>query len=170
VLLAVGVSNARYSLILLVEANEARLADMLKTLRSEGYQTTGAATFEEARRQIALDPPRFLIAGARLGPYNGMHLAFLARRHRAECDAIIIGSGEGSLERESVQEGFAYLPGPLPAHVLPTLVTALGAERPLPAATKFWIDPKFDRRLGERRRHETPGFTPERRQADRRRP
>ncbi len=159
-----------YPLVLIVEPVAGTLSDMIKVLRRAGYHTAGTSTFERAREQIQIDPPRVLLTGARLGAYNGLHLALLAQQRRADCQAIILTPvPDPVLEREVHGLGAVCVVSPLSAEALcPLLETLLGnltnASEPVCAA-----EPPTERRRGDRRWIVTPDFQPERRVADRRR-
>src|SRR5688572_11718972 len=99
---------------------------MIKVLRRAGYHTAGTSTFERAREQIQLDPPRVLLTGARLGAYSGVHLALLAQQQRPECQAIILTPGpDPVLEREVNALGAVCIVSPLPAQSLRPLLETL---------------------------------------------
>ena len=168
-----------YSLILVVEPDEASLAEMLKALRSAGYHTTGATTFEEARRQLALDPPRVVVAAARLGAFSGLHLAIIARELRPDCQSLILAdAADAVLEREVTDAGAVFTLKPLGPGMLPASIESLFGTPPcsdsspaeLAANMETLALENVERRLGERRRTVTADFTPERRTAERRRP
>lgn len=156
-------------MVLVVEPQEMLLGEMVQVLRRAGYQAVGAEDFQEARRQIAIDPPRVLLARARLGAYSGMHLALLAQRRRSDCQVVIVGnSADRTCEAEFVNAGVALLDEPLPVTILPALISGLCGGPSFPRGPEFWRDQRFDRRQGDRRQLVIPGYTPERRMTDRR--
>jgi DNA-binding NtrC family response regulator len=158
-------ADKRYRLVLVVEPDAATLSAMLKALRRAGHQATGAATFEEARRQMALDTPDVLVSEARLGAYSGLHLAFLGLVNRPYFHGVIVGQeADAALERDVIQAGGAFLVRPLAADRLVSIIEALTAND-LPTR----IEPQFDRRVAQRRQATLPVFAAERRVADRRR-
>ena len=183
-----------YSLILVVDPDEESLAAMVKSLRGAGYHTAAAATFEEARRQLRVDPPRVLVSRARLEAYSGVHLALLARSLRSDCQSLILAEApDPILEHEVTEAGAVFTLGPLTGDMLPSAIASIFGTQPCnpaaaSAATLDVVMPTVeltpaielastidlssvpsDRRIGERRQVPTPGFEPERRVGDRRR-
>jgi DNA-binding NtrC family response regulator len=158
-----------YSLVSIVQPDIAQLTEMVRLLRRVGHQTIGARTFAEARAQMFLDPPRILITEARLGAFSGLHLIYLARHLRPECQPILIGNApDPPLEREALEAGVVFLARPLSATALPAVIaTLLGVGTPREVAADAGL--QRDRRQRERRQLVIPGFTPERRVAERRR-
>lgn len=155
-----------YALVLVVEPHDETLVDMLRALRRAAFAAVGVRTFESAREQLAIDPPRVLITQARLGSFSGLHLAYVAHQRRAECQVVILGDlPDAALERDALQAGAVVLGRPVPAATLPSILAMLlGANAPRAAAEQ-----PVDRRQADRRQRTIPGFTPERRVADRRR-
>ena len=60
--------------ILVVSANPDILSGAVGTLRTAGFDATGAASFQEGSDALRRGAPRLLIADERLGAYNGLHL------------------------------------------------------------------------------------------------
>ena len=158
-----------YSLVLVVEPEEDSLAEMVRALRAAGYHTAGASTFEEGRRQIKLDPPRIVIARARLGAYSGIHLALLARSARADCQTLIFtDTPDPILEREVSDAGAVFTIKPIASDMLAAVAALFGAA-PCHADTPAELASLAERRMDERRKAVTPDYAPERRVAERRR-
>ena len=78
--------------ILVVSNDDASLATTLKVLNEAGYHASGASTFEEGKRLIAVNPPHFLIADERLGNFNGLHLVLRGRYEDPAMGAIVTSS------------------------------------------------------------------------------
>lgn len=158
----------QYTLVLVVEPHDETLADILRALRGSGFGAVGVRTFEHAREQITIDPPLVLITQARLESYSGFHLAYLARQRRGACQVVIlVDLPDSLLERDALQAGAATLASPVPASALPPVVAMLlGRSAPTPTASP---QAALERRQAERRQRITPGYTPDRRVADRRR-
>jgi DNA-binding response OmpR family regulator len=156
-----------YTLVLVVEPHDETLGDMLGALRRAGFPAVGVRTFEHAREQITIDPPLVLVTQARLGSYSGLHLAYVARQRRSTCQVIVLADlPDASLERDALQAGAVILGRPLAALALPPVLSMLlGRGAPIPTVT----DQTMERRRIERRQVVIPGYTPERRVADRRR-
>jgi DNA-binding response OmpR family regulator len=157
-----------YTLVLVVEPHDETLADMLQALRGAGFAAVGVRTFEHAREQLTIDPPLALVTQARLGSYNGLHLAHVARQRRSASHVVILADlPDASLEREALQAGAAVMARPLPPATLPKVLAMLLGRPTRIAATEGGH--RYERRHTERRQLVTPGYTPERRVADRRR-
>lgn len=148
------------------------LSAWVKALRQAGYHTAGVSTFEEAKRQLMLDPPNILITGARLGAYNGLHLVHLGRAESPRFQAVIIGEApDAVLERDAIQAGAAFLVEPVSGAGLVAVVTVLvgGPTREGPNP-RLGSEPRPDRRRDDRRATLTQWVLPERRVVQRRRP
>lgn len=112
-----------YCLVLIVDPDDAALCAMVRTSREAGYQTTGVATFEEAKRQIKLDRVDVLITQARLGPYNGIQLVLLGLVENPRLHALILSDRpDPVMERETVSIGAAFVVGPLLSDALLSII------------------------------------------------
>jgi two-component system response regulator GlrR len=155
-----------YALVLVVEPHDETLVDILKTLRRSGFAAVGVRTFEHAREQIAVDPPRVLVTQARLGSYSGLHLAYVAAQREGRCQVVILADlPDAPLERDAFNAGAVVLGRPLPAPALPPVLAMLLGRAAPPLAS----EQPGERRHTERRQAVIPGYSPERRLADRRR-
>jgi DNA-binding response OmpR family regulator len=166
------VCDRTYRHVVIVDPDPSALAQMMRALRAAGYQTTAALTFEEARQQIQMDPPDLLLAHARLGRYNGLHLALAAERR--DMKTIITSAlADPALEREVVGFGAAFLVKPIPEESLVAVVTSLvGAPRVMATPVTATVAPLFvsDRRKKtDRRRLVILDFPNDRRVRERRR-
>ena len=159
-----------YGLVLVVEPGARALSDLLRVLRGVGYHAVGATSFEEARRQIKLDPPRVLIAPARLGAFSGMHLAVLARSARADAQALIVsGAYDASFEREVADLGAVFAAAPIASELLPAMLRTIFGVTPAAANAPVAYTPFLERRIADRRQHFITDIAVERRVTDRRR-
>lgn len=70
--------------VLLVDPRRAVLSQLERALRDVA-ELTPTEDFLVARKEILENPPDLLVTNLRLGPYNGIHLAMLARRSHARC-------------------------------------------------------------------------------------
>jgi DNA-binding NtrC family response regulator len=80
--------------VLVVDPDRPARAELLGWLRDAGYAIREAATFEEARRLLQTMPPDVLVAGLRLGAFNGLHLIISARAVHPELRAVLLTSSE----------------------------------------------------------------------------
>jgi DNA-binding response OmpR family regulator len=117
--------------ILVVDDDVPGLTGMLELLRNAGYQATGAATFEAARRLLELGPYDLLITDVRLKTFNGLHLVIRGRAAYPDMALIIITAfSDPLLEREAGRHGAAFLTKPIaPAAFLELVHRVLAAAR-----------------------------------------
>ncbi len=103
-----------HATVLVVDPDGSTRAELSGWLRGAGYTTREADSFEEARRQLGDDPPDVLVAGLRLGAFNGLHLAITARAAYPDIRAVLTTSTEdGSLAREARQIDVAVVTRPI---------------------------------------------------------
>jgi DNA-binding NtrC family response regulator len=114
------------SLVLVVEPDEAALSNMVWAFRQAGQQVLGVTSFEEAKRQILLNPVDVIVSQARLGLFNGLHLAHLARSQNPRVLPVILNEQpDPALEQEIVALGGTFVPGPVSSDALASLVVLL---------------------------------------------
>ncbi len=103
---------------------------MVELLKRSGYEASGAADFDEAKRVLALDPPNLLIVDVRLGAFNGLHLVVRQRSLYPDRPIIVItGFYDSVLEAEAERAGAAYVAKPIePAVFLEMVAKLLPAE------------------------------------------
>jgi|SRR5688572_18310073 len=117
----------------IVVTQDAGLAGRLSGWLSEAGLHFVVATTFAAARDLLDTAPAVLIAGVKLGAYNGLHLALRAREKGVP--AVIVGDTEICTAREAAQVGAAYLPA---ADVSNAGVRSLlQAIMPSPDATTF---------------------------------
>jgi DNA-binding NtrC family response regulator len=108
--------------VLLANADLIERRALTALLCGAGYETTAAASFEEARH--ALDKrPDLLIANLRLGAFNGLHLFIRGRADNPDMAALItIGPEDASIQAEAMLFGVLCVPiRVLTTHFLPTI-------------------------------------------------
>ena len=106
--------------ILVLEDDDAALEGIVEMLREAGYRVTGAATYEAAKRLIALDSYDLLITDIRLRGFNGLHLIRQTYRDHPEMGLIIItGYDEPMIQCVSTGPSFSLK---LSAHSRPVPV------------------------------------------------
>src|SRR6188472_925109 len=100
--------------VLIVESDPDSRAEMAHWLREAGYAAREAATFEEARAELASAPPAVLVAGLRLGAFNGIHLVISARNSRPALRAVVVTPADDSTVADEAREaGAVYLTKPI---------------------------------------------------------
>ena len=88
-------------------------------MADSGFQVVPCSTFEDAKREIATLRPDILITDVRLGAYNGLQLALLARDVRPDVRVVVFsGFDDPVLKQEARRIGATYLVKPVSGHAL----------------------------------------------------
>jgi DNA-binding NtrC family response regulator len=108
------VPNESCQSILIVETDPSRCAAARTVLESAGFRVNCASSFHEGKRLLAVDTPDMLIAGVRLGEYNGLQLVLRTRIEHPEVAAIVTSEvGDRVLEAEAERQSAAFVVRPL---------------------------------------------------------
>lgn len=106
-------ATVRQQSILVVESNPTDLVETVNVLRAAGYLVSHASGFHDASRLLASDPPDLLIAGVKLGAYNGLHLIVRAHAKHPEMASIVTSDvADSVLESEAGRQRAIYLTRP----------------------------------------------------------
>lgn len=93
--------------IVLVVAQDSELVvQLLSSLREAGCQAAVTTSFRAGKEQLE-HRPAAILTEVRLGAYNGLHLALLARARGIP--AVVLGEANAATEREARKIGAAYL-------------------------------------------------------------
>ena len=96
--------------IFVVESDPGELSQTVGVLRAAGYEVTGTSRFDEAKRALVDAPPSLLIAGVRLGAFNGLHLIVRSRIEHPEMNAILTHHAlDPVLKAEAERQRAVYL-------------------------------------------------------------
>jgi CheY-like chemotaxis protein len=115
--------------ILVLDDDEHALAGIVEMLRDVGYVVTGAATYDAAKRLLALGSYDLLITDVRLRGFNGLHLVRQSHQDSPEMATIIItGYDEPMIEIEAGRYGAEFVRKPLRAPEFLKTVTRCLAE------------------------------------------
>jgi DNA-binding response OmpR family regulator len=118
------------SQVLLVESDSQSSAAMAQVLGEAGHCVTAIGSFEEAVNLAARARPDLVIAGVRLGRFNGLHLAARFRADYPSMPIIILGhEGDSALAAEAIQLRARFVPKTTPAGRLMTFVEDLLSGR-----------------------------------------
>ena len=99
------------SQVLLVESDSQASSTISEALGDAGFAVTSLTSFEEATVAAAKSPPDLLIAGVRLGRFNGLHLAARFRADYPGLPIIILGhEGDVVLAAEAIQLRARFVP------------------------------------------------------------
>ena len=104
----------------LIVDDEPALLDALRTALSRaGCDVTACRTFEDAREQLLMDDFDVLVTDVRLGAFNGIQLAVIAR-DKSPTMRIIVFSGydDPVLKDEADRLGGTYMLKPVTAEML----------------------------------------------------
>ena len=117
--------------ILALDDDEHALAGIVELLRDAGHHVTGAATYDAAKRLLAVSPFDLLVSDVRLRSYNGLHLVMQSRSDHPEMAVIIItGYDDPLIELEAHRYHAELVRKPIqPSEFLKTVTRALAAVR-----------------------------------------
>jgi DNA-binding response OmpR family regulator len=76
--------------ILVLDDDEHALSGIVELLRDAGHHVTGAATYDAAKRLLAVSPYDLLVSDVRVRSFNGLHLVMQTRADHPETAIIII--------------------------------------------------------------------------------
>jgi len=76
--------------ILVLDDDEHALSGIVELLRDAGHHVTGAATYDAAKRLLAVSPFDLLVTDVRLRSFNGLHLVMQSRSDHPDMAVIII--------------------------------------------------------------------------------
>jgi DNA-binding NtrC family response regulator len=119
-------STAQQPLQVLVVDDNAGVLDVLDQALSErpGQQVIACASFEDARRRLREQPFDVLLTDVRLGAFNGLQLAVLAKDVNPQTRVIVFsGFDDVGLRDEAEHLGATYLVKPVQAGVLQALIS-----------------------------------------------
>ncbi len=97
--------------VLLVESDLQTSTAIAAVLGEAGHAVTAVSSFEAATDSASKSRPDLLIAGVRLGRFNGLHLAARLRADHPALPIIILGhEGEVVLAAEAIQLQARFVP------------------------------------------------------------
>jgi FixJ family two-component response regulator len=101
--------------VTIVEDDPHVLAAIGRVLKLWHLDVQPYRTFEDARASLAIGaPPDVLIVDVRLGMFNGLHLAHVARQLNPETTVIVVSGFDDPLLRgEAERVGAVFLPKPV---------------------------------------------------------
>jgi DNA-binding NtrC family response regulator len=114
--------------LLIVEPNPAYASELAKAAVDAGWLTTSHSSFAGARRELTRQQFDAVLGNIRLGGFNGVHLAYVAKQGHAGARVILYcATNDPVLVREARSAGAFYEP----MDQLMTALTAyLAAELP----------------------------------------
>jgi DNA-binding response OmpR family regulator len=117
--------------VLVLEDDEHELSGIVELLRDAGHNVTGAATYDAAKRLLAVSPFDLLVSDVRLRSFNGLHLVMQTRTDHPEIGVIIItGYDDPLIDMEAHRYHAQLVRKPIrPAEFLRTVNEALAKVR-----------------------------------------
>jgi CheY-like chemotaxis protein len=117
--------------ILVLDDDENALAGVVELLRDANYIVTGAATYDAAKRLLAVGSYDLFITDVRLRGFNGLHLVRQNHRDHPDMATIIITAyDEPMIELEAGRYGAEYVVKPLrPVEFVKTVARCLADVR-----------------------------------------
>lgn len=112
-------SSRRPRHILVVDDDIVLLDAIERAFREAGEQAIACGSFEEARRVVRDKPLDALITDVRLGAFNGLQLAVMARDLQPNIQVIVFsGFDDPVLRADAERIGATYLVKPVPSSQL----------------------------------------------------
>jgi DNA-binding response OmpR family regulator len=117
--------------ILVLDDDEHALSGIVELLRDAGHNVTGAATYDAAKRLLAVSPFDLLVSDVRLRSFNGLHLVMQTRMDHPETAIIIItGYDDPLIDLEAHRYSASLVRKPIrPAEFLQRVNEALSQVR-----------------------------------------
>jgi len=119
---------ARVASLLIVDDDPSVLEPLSRYLAESGFHVASSRVFDEAKHHIATVRPDIVITDVRLGAFNGLQLAILARDVRPDAQVIVIsGFDDPVLKEEARRIGATYLVKPVGGRALVDVLRAEAA-------------------------------------------
>jgi DNA-binding response OmpR family regulator len=113
--------------LLIVDDDVALLSALSRYLANSGFHVASSSAFEDAKQQISSLRPDIVITDVRLGAFNGLQLAILARDVRPDGQVVVFsGFDDPVLKEEARRIGAAYLVKPVSGQQLVNQLSAAG--------------------------------------------
>ena len=106
--------NAAVTSLLIVDDDVSLLSALSRYLADSGFRVASSSVFEDAKQHISTACPDVVITDVRLGAFNGLQLAILARAVRPDAQVVVFsGFDDPVLKEEARRIGAAYLVKPV---------------------------------------------------------
>jgi DNA-binding NtrC family response regulator len=93
---------------LVVDPDPLFVSQLAPIITSSGYRYIPVTEFAAARLELYVRSPDVLLANVRLGAFNGIHLAYLAKINRPQTRVMIYGENDHVLTGEIQKAGAFY--------------------------------------------------------------
>jgi len=118
--------HPRVPSLVLVDDDDDVLKPLSRYLATRGYEVASYSKFEAARHDIAYLRPDIIVTDVRLGAFNGLQLAMLARDVRPDARVVVFsGFDDPVLKEEARRIGATYLTKPVTGQALIALIDQL---------------------------------------------
>jgi DNA-binding NtrC family response regulator len=122
--------------VLIVDDDVTVLSVLSRYLAHSGFHVASISVFQDAREHICNARPDIVITDIRLGAFNGLQLAMLARDVRPDAQVVVFsGFDDPVLKEEARRIGAAFLVKPVSGQELVDELTRAGS----PPASGFWL-------------------------------
>jgi DNA-binding NtrC family response regulator len=109
--------------VLIVDDDRDLLYLLTEAFQNAGYQVVAESDFANARRSLRTHQLTALLTDVRLGEYNGIQLALLARELHPEIKVVVFsGFDDPVLREEAERVGAPFLVKPVSSEVLVNLL------------------------------------------------
>ena len=92
---------------LVVDGDPIFVSELAPIVTASGFRVVALSDFAAARHELYVCRPEVLVANVRLGAFNGIHLAYLAKINKPDTRAMIYGDEDRLLAGE-VQSAGAF--------------------------------------------------------------
>jgi DNA-binding NtrC family response regulator len=96
------------AVVLVVDTDIAVAAELRAAVEALGHQAIAVTDFQAARREMRGRDIAAVVANLRLGPFNGIHLAYTAKHARPETRVLIYALHHDALLAREAQRACAF--------------------------------------------------------------
>jgi hypothetical protein len=93
---------------LVVDPDPVFVSQLAPIITASGYRCIPVTEFAAARLELYMRSPDVLLANVRLGAFNGIHLAYLAKINRPDTRVMVYGENDRLLAGEIQMAGAFY--------------------------------------------------------------
>ena len=105
------------------------MSELAPIITASGFRVLPLSDFAAARHELYAWKPHVLVANVRLGAFNGIHLAYLAKINNPKTRVMIYGQDDRMLASDVQSAGAFYARTELVRYVLAAFLTASLPER-----------------------------------------
>jgi DNA-binding response OmpR family regulator len=117
--MALSLSSTQAQRVLIVDDEPALLDALRSALKRAGHDVVACRTFEDAREQLLMEEFDALVTDVRLGAFNGIQLAVIARNQSSSIRIIVFsGYDDPVLKTEAARLGGTFMLKPVTAEAL----------------------------------------------------